>query len=72
MPRNVDVGEFVMITKKNDNFFGKIGIVSDQDGDNWFVTFPGWRYTEIYKKSNLKVITKNVVISVVTRGGKLR
>ena len=65
----IDIGEFVMITKKNDKFFGKIGIVSDQDGDIWFVTFPGWRYTEFYKKSNLKVITKNVVITVETRGG---
>ena len=71
MANKVDVGEFVMITKKNDEFFGKIGIVSDQDDDIWFVTVPGWRYTEFYKKSNLKVITKNVVISVKTRGGKV-
>ena len=70
MANKIDVGEFVIITKKNDDFFGKIGIVSDQDNDIWFVTIPGWRYTEFYKKSNLKVITKNVVINVVTRGGK--
>jgi len=70
MARKVDVGEFVMITKKNDDFFGKIGIVSDQDDDIWWVTFPGCRYTEFYKKSNLKVITDNVAISVIPRGGK--
>ena len=70
MADKVDVGEFVMITKKNDEFFGKIGIVSNQDCDIWFVTFPGWNQTEFYKKSNLKVITKNVIISVKTRGGK--
>ena len=71
MANKVDVGEFVMITKKNDEFFGRIGIVSDQDADIWFVTFPGWNNTEFYKKSNLKVITKNVVISVKMRGGKV-
>ena len=70
MANKLDVGEFVIITKKNDDFFGRLGIVSDQDGDTWFVTFPGWRYTEFYKKSNLKIVTKNVVISIETRGGK--
>ena len=49
MATKVDVGEFVMITKKNDEFFGKIGIVSDQDGDIWFVTFP--RHSELLRHS---------------------
>lgn len=71
MANKVDVGEFVMITKKDDEFFGQIGIVSNQDDDIWFVTFPGCKYTAFYKKSNFKVITKNVVISVKTRGGKV-
>jgi len=70
MAAKVDVGEFVMITKKNDEFFGKIGIVSDQDDDIWFVTFPRHSFTEFYRKSNLKVITENVIITVKTRGGK--
>lgn len=71
MANKVDVGEFVMITKKDDEFFGKIGIISDHDDDIWFVTFPGWNQTGFYKKSNFKVITKNVVISVKTRGVKV-
>lgn len=71
MARKVDVGEFVMITKKNDDFFGKIGMVSDQDDNTWQVVFPGCRFNDnYYYKSNLKVITDNVVISVIPRGGK--
>ncbi len=31
----IDVGEFVLIKKKGDDFFGKIGIVSNQDDDIW-------------------------------------
>lgn len=65
------VGEFVIITKKNDEFFGRIGIVSNQDCDNWQVIFPGYKCSDnFYKKSNFKVITKNVIMNVIPRGGK--
>ena len=68
MARKVDVGEIVIIKKKNDEFFGKIGIVSDQDDDEWWVVFPGYRFNDnFYKKSNLKVITDSVELRIVNK-----